>query len=438
MLRIEEQHLILRLPQEEADKLRQDIRNNNSTSMSIGFNDPRTGVYARDGKEFNCSLVDLPTYIETQKTFDNVTFYKSADLHQMIVVQPKRVDGSVINPPDEHSNDGLTPPTKEILTRSFDKFPPPDEESIVEVEQRLHMLDRGELGPTECYELVQIEKYVDADEEEWSSDDDKMNANTPYRNTPGTQQRDTTPVQRMHSSQRLDEYDEPFSSNRERPFTQGRATSGRRPKSRRRTTPQHISLSPAMSPAVHSPKQSRMRTPHFDTGVFATPNSRTHSPSRFEASPQLFPGPQSTSSVHMHSSTPGQLTPHTPLFTTPHHHTQTTTSGLTSIATLDPYTPSIGAGGGGRGGLHSLSTQHTTPAIPESTYSEVSSVMLAKQAELRRELGDLDNQIKKQESNVANARNIILKRKNMQRLSELQQARNLKNTELQQLEGTMV
>lgn len=36
-----------------------------------------------DGKRYTVTLVDLPCVIDTHKTLDRRTFYKSADIHQV-------------------------------------------------------------------------------------------------------------------------------------------------------------------------------------------------------------------------------------------------------------------------------------------------------------------------------------------------------------------
>ena len=45
----------------------------------------RKGVVEFDGWHMSGKLVDLPTIIESQKTIDKKTFYKTADISQMFI-----------------------------------------------------------------------------------------------------------------------------------------------------------------------------------------------------------------------------------------------------------------------------------------------------------------------------------------------------------------
>lgn len=43
-------------------------------------------TFTMDGKTFPARLVDLPCVVETQKTLDRSTFFKSGDVGQMLIV----------------------------------------------------------------------------------------------------------------------------------------------------------------------------------------------------------------------------------------------------------------------------------------------------------------------------------------------------------------
>merc|ERR1712156_357283 len=91
-----EDQFILRLPIEPAKALKEALRsgaNNLQERLSIklepekGTLDPRLrrGNIAFDDWNMSAKVVDLPTIIESQKTIDRKTFYKIADISQMVV-----------------------------------------------------------------------------------------------------------------------------------------------------------------------------------------------------------------------------------------------------------------------------------------------------------------------------------------------------------------
>eukprot|EP00904_Undaria_pinnatifida_P013816 jgi/Undpi1/9565/HiC_scaffold_27.g12021.m1 len=83
-----------------------------------------------DGKTYPARLVDLPCIVETQKTLDRSTFFKSGDVGQMLIVYKdeaayKKDDGNAASAsPRGLYPDGLTPPTKNIVRRRFMKARP--------------------------------------------------------------------------------------------------------------------------------------------------------------------------------------------------------------------------------------------------------------------------------------------------------------------------
>ncbi|CAN0495051.1 unnamed protein product, partial [Hapterophycus canaliculatus] len=43
-------------------------------------------AFTMDGKKYPARLVDMPCVLETQKTLDKKTFFKSGDVGQMLIV----------------------------------------------------------------------------------------------------------------------------------------------------------------------------------------------------------------------------------------------------------------------------------------------------------------------------------------------------------------
>lgn len=110
--------------------------NNLKDRLSITIeNDMRTGEVRLDHMLLHAKVVDFPTILESLKTIDNKTFYKTADVCQMLICKedddqtttdeevtskakkkdPNRVDKKYLYP------HGLTPPMKNVRKRRFRK-----------------------------------------------------------------------------------------------------------------------------------------------------------------------------------------------------------------------------------------------------------------------------------------------------------------------------
>lgn len=83
-----ETQFILRLPEEPAMTLREAIQSgapNLKERLSISLeNDLRKGMVRLDERYLYAKVVDLPCVIESMKTIDKKSFYKTADVCQMV------------------------------------------------------------------------------------------------------------------------------------------------------------------------------------------------------------------------------------------------------------------------------------------------------------------------------------------------------------------
>ena len=83
-----ETQFIIRVPEEPAQILREAIRsgaNNLKDRLKIKLDDDlRKGVLLLDNYYLYAKVVDLPCIIESLKTIDFKSFYKSADISQMV------------------------------------------------------------------------------------------------------------------------------------------------------------------------------------------------------------------------------------------------------------------------------------------------------------------------------------------------------------------
>lgn len=136
-----ESEVILRLPPVVAQELRKVIRsgaNNLKDRLTIQLeNDMRHGTVRFDNWVLSAKVLDLPCVLESHKTIDKKTFYKAADICQIIVC--KEEDDSQTTEEEEPAvkkkdkkdiikvdkkflfPHGITPPLKNVRKRRFRK-----------------------------------------------------------------------------------------------------------------------------------------------------------------------------------------------------------------------------------------------------------------------------------------------------------------------------
>ncbi|XP_053623579.1 transcription initiation factor TFIID subunit 7-like [Plodia interpunctella] len=133
-----ESQFILRLPEEPAKVLRNVLVTGdnlkNRLTIQIG-NDMRHGEVRFDHWLMHGKIVDLPTIVESLKTIDNKSFYKTADICQMMICkdEPDQPTAEDDSPAKNKKKDlykvdkkflwphGVTPPTKNVRKRRFRK-----------------------------------------------------------------------------------------------------------------------------------------------------------------------------------------------------------------------------------------------------------------------------------------------------------------------------
>lgn len=134
-----ETQVILRMPEEPAQALRELLReggNNLKERLTVKMeSDLRYGEVRFDHWLLHAKLVDIPTIIESLKSIDNKSFYKTADICQMLICkdepdQPTTDDESPTKNKKKDPNKvdkkylwphGVTPPCKNIRKRRFRK-----------------------------------------------------------------------------------------------------------------------------------------------------------------------------------------------------------------------------------------------------------------------------------------------------------------------------
>ncbi|XP_041457430.1 transcription initiation factor TFIID subunit 7-like [Lytechinus variegatus] len=133
-----ESHLILRVPQHCAEDLKRLVQSGSQMLKDYlkieTHSDMRHALVHIDDDTFAAKVVDLPCMIESHKTLDKKTFWKTADISQMLVCNVE--DAPIL--PDEEAKQGLTkkpekvdkkfiwkhgvtPPLKNVRKRRFRK-----------------------------------------------------------------------------------------------------------------------------------------------------------------------------------------------------------------------------------------------------------------------------------------------------------------------------
>lgn len=133
-----ESEFILRLPEEPAKVLREVLKLGDTLKNRLTIqmdSDMRHGEVRLDHWLMHAKIVDLPTITEALKTIDNKSFYKTADICQMMICkeEPDQPSTEEESPSKNKKKDpykvdkkflwphGITPPTKNVRKRRFRK-----------------------------------------------------------------------------------------------------------------------------------------------------------------------------------------------------------------------------------------------------------------------------------------------------------------------------
>ena len=119
-----------------------------TTSTSVTGNPKAATFRLGDDIEMPAELVSLPTVVETHKSLDGITFYKTGLATNMVVVgEPSPQSGA-------ERRDGITPPACNIKRRKWRRRPPRQMKEVEQVAMELEALQRG--GPPKPeFELIE-------------------------------------------------------------------------------------------------------------------------------------------------------------------------------------------------------------------------------------------------------------------------------------------
>lgn len=199
-----EEQFILRLPVNVAGDIKQELRSgvpNLKERLRIDVNpETRRGKVIYNGRIFNAKLVDLPCIIESHKTTDRKTLYKTADISQMLVCVSddedaedcvlgqgeKKGEKKKKDEDKKHQwNHGIAPPLKNVRKRRFRKTMAKKNPDLPDVDKEVRrLLEQDAQAVSVSYEVIYESKSpvgrgeVQEDslllEEETNNEDNKM------------------------------------------------------------------------------------------------------------------------------------------------------------------------------------------------------------------------------------------------------------------------
>lgn len=174
-----ESQFILRVPSAVADDLREAVRQGNSNlkeRLAISLESTnRTGLVRFDAWHLPSRVFDLPCVIESHKTLDRRTFYKTADVAQiMICYEPGDEPKSEDEAPLRKRKDalakkylfphGITPPLKNVRKRRFRKTLKKKYIDFPEIEKEVKRLFREDNEAESVrYEVIRAEDEMKTD-----------------------------------------------------------------------------------------------------------------------------------------------------------------------------------------------------------------------------------------------------------------------------------
>ncbi|KAK6235718.1 hypothetical protein SCA6_011055 [Theobroma cacao] len=150
-----EEQFILRVPPSIAERIDRLLSENASSSedksLDLVFSeDGRTGTFVIGNDRFPASLLDLPSVVESYKTYDDSALVKTADVGQMIMVrEPGDASPDVV----EYRH-GLTPPMRDARKRRFRREPDLNPELVQRVEKDLVNIMSG--GTVESLDILNM------------------------------------------------------------------------------------------------------------------------------------------------------------------------------------------------------------------------------------------------------------------------------------------
>ncbi|KAL4591303.1 hypothetical protein LXL04_004261 [Taraxacum kok-saghyz] len=135
-----EEQFVLRVPPSVAERIDLLLNESADQSLDLSFSeDGRSGTFVIGDDQFPASLLDLPSILESYKTYDDNVLIKTADIGQMIMVREDRDPA----PDGIEYRHGVTPPMRDARRRRFRREPDLNPELVQRVEKDLLNIMNG-------------------------------------------------------------------------------------------------------------------------------------------------------------------------------------------------------------------------------------------------------------------------------------------------------
>ncbi|KPJ09138.1 Transcription initiation factor TFIID subunit 7 [Papilio machaon] len=216
-----ESQFVLRLPEEPAKVLREVLKTGENLKNRLTIqidNDMRHGEVRFDHWLMHAKIMDLPTIVESLKTIDNKSFYKTADICQMMICKdepdtptveeespsknkkkdPYKVDKKFLWP------HGITPPKKNVRKRRFRKTLKKKYVEAPEIEKEIKRLLRAD------NEAVSVTWEVIKEEDEHPKPEPSTSAHTKPERKPKAEKNKKETVTSETVNQRSSNVDDIF------------------------------------------------------------------------------------------------------------------------------------------------------------------------------------------------------------------------------------
>ena len=418
-------------------------------SLKLSFLGPDGGVMLQQSHSpaLSGQLVNLPTIVEVHKTFDNIHYYKCADVSQMIVVQATTGGAATAaaahapsslnaNPPrPKNANDpaagaaaaapipvdyphGLTPPTRDIRPKRYERDTKVPPRIVTEVDSLMANIKDNKA--VNYFELVEDEEEIGEEEESEEEMADEAAEEEEERRQQQLQQQEDDERRRQRT-------DEPARSAQQTSFQQAQKLLST-PAVHRGATPDVRAVAGTPFLAVSA---SPLRSSPLNTSVFgASPAVHVDTADMTDVSLDLFSqnagsaAAAGSSSAAAAASSAASLQP----VSSPSNLLSINVSGVEGMFGSSPQQAQQ-AGATQPMDLASFlpETPHTpvqaaaAAGFPAAAASAAAAAPPSAADLVRAELSAVQSRISVAEKEIAESKNMLLKRKAEQRLQALQE-----------------
>lgn len=186
-----ENQFIMRMPEQYAKNLEEALANGSlKDRLQIDFNeDARNAKVLFDGVTFSAKLLDLPCIIESWKTFDKKSLWKTGDICQILICRDPEDPGFTSEEEEQNTFDyfkkrlheakkyqyphGMTPPLKNVRKRRFRKTAKQKYVDAPEIEKEVKRLLRADISAVDVtFDIVNDEQEKAKQEEPEDEDID--------------------------------------------------------------------------------------------------------------------------------------------------------------------------------------------------------------------------------------------------------------------------